>query len=329
MTQVCQLIWGKFMFKYRKWYLLNGKKQYVYIIGTNVNHPILIYLHGGPGDSALPLVEHFNADLSQKYTLVIWEQRGSGKSYYKFAENEKLTINDFVLDLKILVEKVLTDFGKKKICLFGHSWGSIIGMKFILSFPELVEYYIGVGQVINSFKMFEKSKEYAANHIYNTTERQKVINLDVTFKQKLWYSDLMFLMNHLVKQGVSLYGKKSYISLYKYFIFSKEYSLVDCINRLKGSKQSILKLWNEVATIDFSNHKEFDVPVVFIEGEHDYHVPSEIVLNFYDNLISPKMLYYMKDSAHFPQWTRNKTFNTIVNALDSTRFSPNNKIMEV
>lgn len=329
MTQVCQLLWRKFMFKYRKWYLLNGIKQYVYIIGTNVNHPILIYLHGGPGDSALPLVEHFNSDLSQEYTLVIWEQRGSGKSYYKFAENEKLTINDFVLDLKVLTEKILADFGKKKVCLWGHSWGSIIGMKFILSFPELVEYYIGVGQVINSFEMFEKSKQYVANHINNTSQRYKVINLDVTFKQRLWYSDLMLLMNHLVKQGVSLYGEKSYISLYKYFIFSKEYSLMDCINRLKGSRQSILKLWNEVATIDFSHYKKFDVPVVFIEGEYDYHVPSEIVLNFYDKLISPKLLYYMKDSAHFPQWTRNKTFNTILNDLDCTHFSTNNKIIEV
>lgn len=84
-----------------------------------MDNPILIYIHGGSGDAALPLVEHFNSDLSKKYTLIIWEQRGTGKSYYKFKENEYLTIDRFVLDLKVLIEKTLVEFKKVKVMFTG------------------------------------------------------------------------------------------------------------------------------------------------------------------------------------------------------------------
>lgn len=272
------------MFNYGKWYSINGVEQYVHIISTDLDNPILIYLYGDPGDAALPLVEHFNSDLSEKYTLIIWEQRGAGKSFYKFREDEQLTVDHFVFDLKVLIEKLLVEFKKDKICLIGHSWGSIIGMKFIISYPALVNYYIGVGQVICSQKMFERSKKYIVSHTDNDRIKNKVSSLDTTFKQHRWYSDLIFLMRQLIKQGVSLYGRDSYFSLYKYFIFSRNYSLRDCIRRLKGSKQSILKLWNEVAETDFSSHKDFVVPIAFIEGKYNYHVSSELVSIFLGRL---------------------------------------------
>lgn len=63
---------------------INGVKQHVSIIAQKENLPLLLYLHGGPGDAALPLVMKYNKELTENFTLVIWEQRGAGKSYYKF-----------------------------------------------------------------------------------------------------------------------------------------------------------------------------------------------------------------------------------------------------
>ncbi len=316
------------MYNYSKWYSINGVNQYVQVVSTNLDNPILIYLHGGPGDAALPLVEYFNSDLSENYTLIIWEQRGAGKSYYRFREDEHITINDFILDLKVLIEKLLVEFNKEKICLLGHSWGSIIGMKFIISYPELIHFYIGVGQVICSQKMFEKSKKYIVSHIDNHRLKNRITSLNTKFHQDNWYDDLMFFMRQLIKQGVSLYGKSTYLSLYRYFIFSKNYSFMDCIKRLKGSEQSIVKLWHEVSEIDFSAYKNFKVPIAFIEGEYDYHASSEIVFDYYRSIRSSKVYFSIKNTAHFPQWTRSDTFNSIVNSLNSSSFSNSNEIME-
>ncbi|GGP10994.1 alpha/beta hydrolase [Oceanobacillus neutriphilus] len=314
------------MYNYGKWYTINRTNQYVHILSNNLDNPILIYIHGGPGDATLPLAEHFNSDLSKKYTFIIWEQRGAGKSYYKFKENEKLTIDRFVVDLKVLIEKMLVEFKKEKVCLLGHSWGSIIGMKFIIQYPDLIQFYIGVGQVICSQKMFDKSREYLEDHTDNLRLKNKISSLNTTFNQESWYSDLMFFMSQLIKQKVSLYGKSSYLSLYPYFITSKNYSLLDCIKRLKGSKQSIVKLWHEVSQIDFSDHEDFKVPIAFIEGEYDYHASNELVYHFYQKIKSPKIYFTIRNTAHFPQWTRSDIFNSIVNSLDFSTFSNNGEM---
>ena len=62
---------------------LNGMPQYVSIRAQKKDAPLLLYLHGGPGDAALPLVMKFNRGLEENFTVVVWEQRGAGKSYYR------------------------------------------------------------------------------------------------------------------------------------------------------------------------------------------------------------------------------------------------------
>lgn len=298
-----------------KWYVINNVKQYVQIISENPANPLLIYLHGGPGDAALPLVEHFNADLAKEYTLVIWEQRGSGKSYYPFSAGEELSINTFVSDLKALTGLLLTEWGKETVCLMGHSWGSIIGLEFIKRYPELVECYIGIGQVVSAQKMFADSRNYILNHISSSAVKQRIAAIDTSFQQEDWYNDLMLFMKQLIKTEGSLYGKKSYFSFYQYFVRSKNYTLRDCIQRIKGSKQAIERLWQEVATVDFSDYSAFKVPIILIEGEQDYHASKDLAFAFYQKITTPKSYICMKKTAHFPQWTRAEAYNKVVNTL--------------
>lgn len=53
-------------------------------------------------------------------------------------------------DTKELIDYLKKKFGKKKIFLIGHSWGSILGMYTIYNHPDDFYAYIGMGQVINS-----------------------------------------------------------------------------------------------------------------------------------------------------------------------------------
>lgn len=83
--------------------------------------PLLLYLHGGPGDAALLLVMKYNKELEKCYTVVIWEQRGAGKSYYEF--DGTVTIDDFLQDIYELTKYLLDRFLQSSIYLLGHSWG--------------------------------------------------------------------------------------------------------------------------------------------------------------------------------------------------------------
>src|SRR6188508_3257627 len=60
---------------------LGGTDQWVMIRGESLDNPPLIFLHGGPGFAETFFLRHCNAELEKSFTVVYWEQRGSGKSF--------------------------------------------------------------------------------------------------------------------------------------------------------------------------------------------------------------------------------------------------------
>jgi hypothetical protein len=56
---------------------LGNFQQAVTIRGQNADNPVLIHLHGGPGYPLYPFVNDFSP-LEKLFTVVYWEQRGTG-----------------------------------------------------------------------------------------------------------------------------------------------------------------------------------------------------------------------------------------------------------
>lgn len=288
---------------------INGVKQHVSIIAQKENLPLLLYLHGGPGDAALPLVMKFNKELSKSFTLVIWEQRGAGKSYYKF--NKPITISDYLDDLHILIKGLLERFNQDKLYIIGHSWGSVLGLSYINLHPEYVRKYIGCGQVVNMRKSCQAAYDFAMIHA-DEKAVSRLKGIDCTYKSDNWLKDLLFVTGQVVKHKGSLYGRNSYNDLIKPFLFSSYYTLSDLIRRQKGSLQAIKYLWQELMETDFESQVEYDVPIVFIEGRYDAHVSSDIAKEYCDSIKSEKEFYWFERSCHFPQWSENERFNKIL-----------------
>lgn len=297
---------------------MNGVRQCVSIRAANDRAPLLLYLHGGPGDAALPLVLKYNKELENYFTVVVWEQRGAGKSYYKFREDENLTISTFVEDAHALVKILLSRFKQDKLYLVGHSWGSVIGLKFIQKYPELIHTYIGCGQVINMKKSMRLSYEFALEkNIYGGKRKavEKLKAIDCSYTSPTWLSDLLYVTKQVVKHKGSLYGKTNYNRFVLNFILSSKYGLRDLIHHPKGSLQSIQYLWQKLMTVDFEPIKAFGVPVVFVEGRHDYHVSSKIAEEYFQTIETPKQFYWFEHSCHFPQWSEADKFNRIIIGL--------------
>ena len=277
-----------------------------------------MYLHGGPGDAALPLIAKYNKPLEEVFTVVIWEQRGAGKSYYPFSENEEMTISTFVDDLHVLSLKMLGRFKQKKLYLVGHSWGSVLGMEFIQMYPELVHTYVGCGQVVNMKKTSRTAYEYAVQKNIESKNSRKITRLeaiDCSYRQESWLDDLLFVTGQVVKHGGSLYGKTSYNRFILDFMLSRDYGVKDLLNRRKGSLQSIRHLWQELMQVNFEGGTEFAVPVVFVEGRHDYHVSSTIAYEYFESIKTEKQFYWFEKSCHFPQWSEPYRFHEIMFSL--------------
>ncbi len=60
---------------------INGMEQGMFIKSKNIKNPVLLYLHGGMPDYFL--TQNYPIDLEDYFTVVWWEQRGSGISYQR------------------------------------------------------------------------------------------------------------------------------------------------------------------------------------------------------------------------------------------------------
>ncbi len=128
---------------------IGGADQWVLERSEDLSNPIVLYLHGGPGTSQLTLNRRNTRDLERCFTVVNWDQRGAGKSYAAIRDAGAMNIDQFVEDTRELTLHLLHKYGKDRLVLVGHSWGSAIGALTIARSPELYSCYVGIGQIAN------------------------------------------------------------------------------------------------------------------------------------------------------------------------------------
>lgn len=129
---------------------LGGVKQWILLRGQ-AQQPIMLVLHGGPGSADIATAGHYQRELEKQFLVVNWDQRGAGKSECRDASSSTdLSIDQLVADATELIRLLLARFGKQKLYVLGHSWGSALGLLVTHRCPELVHGYIGVGQLVDA-----------------------------------------------------------------------------------------------------------------------------------------------------------------------------------
>ena len=128
---------------------VNGNAQNIRVRAAKEGLPVILFLHGGPGVSDRHNVLKYQSALADRYTLVCWDQRGSGKSYTPEIKKEKLSVRTYIEDAKTMLDIVTQMFAVEKVVVAGHSWGTIIGLPTVVEKPEKVAAYIAQGVFID------------------------------------------------------------------------------------------------------------------------------------------------------------------------------------
>ena len=127
---------------------INGHEQWVTIRGRNLSNPVLLLLHGGPGIGNAAVAPAF-AEWEHHFTIVQWDQPGSGFTYMKNpAHQGEMSIARYTKDGITVIEHVLKRLQKDRLVLLGHSWGTLIGLEMIKARPELFSAYVGTSQAV-------------------------------------------------------------------------------------------------------------------------------------------------------------------------------------
>ncbi len=285
---------------------LGGARQVVNVRGADRENPILLFVHGGPGATELPYAWSFQRPWEDFFTVVQWDQRGAGRSY---ALNDPqglaptLTLDRYVDDTIELIEQLGRRYGKRKVILVGHSWGSFVGLTVARRRPDLLHAYVGMGQLIDwqaneRVQMewtlaearrrgdAEALRELAAIQPYPEPGRLDPNKIDVLRRWSRSYGALAAYRGDM----------QFYFSIPR---LSPDYTPQDRRAANQGSALAIQTLIPQMASLSAESIRRLDVPTIFILGRHDYTVVAPIAAAWLERLEAPcKRLVWLEHSAH-------------------------------
>ena len=278
---------------------LGGIDQWVMIRGENIDNPALIVLHGGPGMSEMGFFRHCNPPLERQFIVVHWDQRGTGKSFDPRIPKSSMTVAQFLADLDDLVEIVRRRFGKKKVGILGHSWGSLLGTMYAARFPEKVSIYIGAAQIgdwpaAEALSYAYGVAEAERQHDEKALKKLRAIGpppypAKSVFVERMTVTGLdgQMRLGITLKAGRALFGRP-------------ESSILEVPNLIRGFRFTLDAMWPEVSTLNLLKLVPvLTMPVVIFVGRRDHWVPAETSVAYFDALVAPsKTLVWFDHSGH-------------------------------
>lgn len=289
---------------------INGDKQGMFIKSKDLSNPVLLFIHGGPGMPEYWLTQRYPTGLENFFTVVWWEQRGSGLSYHPGIPNETMTAEQFVADALDVTHYLLKRFNQEKIYLMGHSWGSYIGIQAAAQAPELFYAYIGMGQVSNQLQSEQLAYQYALMYYKEVGDLRMVRKLEaappaMTVPLPSDYEALRDKYMHGAGVGTTHQMKSVITGIFLTSWQFREYTLGEKINLWRGkihSRSSEFGLWETMLTTDLSQQvTELAIPVYFLHGRFDYTCAYPLAEAYFDQIKAPlKGFYTFENSAHSP-----------------------------
>lgn len=169
---------------------IKAQDIYTKAFGNPLDKP-LIFLHGGPGGSALD----FEITTAEKlaangFYVIVYDRRGEGRS----TDNQALfTYQQTISDLKSLYDR----YNLKKASLLGHSFGGIVATLFTEQHPEMVDNIILAGTPVSLQQTF-KTILSKSEQIYKAKDSVKALaQLDAIRKydtSSIYYSSGCFML---------------------------------------------------------------------------------------------------------------------------------------
>jgi pimeloyl-ACP methyl ester carboxylesterase len=299
---------------------IGGVKQGMILESKDIKNPVLLILHGGPGSTEYANFKHYDVGLEDLFTVCYWEQRGSGMSFNVGIDPDTMTLNQLILDTVEVTNYLRGRFGKERIYILGHSWGTFLGSHVVNQYPELYHAYMGVGQVNNTVESEKEIYKFMYSNAEKTNDKKALKELsslnihdDNTYKNGDY---LGMRTKYVIKYGGGLIHKEtSMIPFVRQLVFCKAYTIKEKMNFIKGSSFSGMLLLNYIADANLlAEIPVYQIPVYIFAGKYDYQTTCKQAQLYYQAIDAPaKSFYLFENSAHSPMFEETQLFIEIIN----------------
>jgi len=262
---------------------IGGIKQFMSIKGRDNTKPVLLYLHGGPGESVMDSADKFTSKLQNDFVVVQWDQRETGKTLELGSSPAPVSVSLMQQDTKEVIDYLLKKFGQKKIYLVGHSWGTVLGFYVADKYPQLLNAFVAISPIIKNTDSiwfekvvaFEKEKGNDRALKELATVRIPFQDFEQMFTARKWLSD--YEGDPVPDSMVVVYKKMLEPWKNRWFPVSSEVNSIDLYKSLPSVK----------------------CPVYFFVGRNDNQTPHSVSEDYYNKLKAPgKELFWFEKSGH-------------------------------
>jgi pimeloyl-ACP methyl ester carboxylesterase len=289
---------------------VGGIEQWVTIRGEEASNPILLFVHGGPGDVQSPLISTY-APYEKDFVLVQWDQRGAGRTFQKLGEaTPDLTLERLVADGIELAEHLRRRFPKNRLVLMGHSWGSVVAVGMARQRPELFAAYVGTGQVSRWADSVQFQFEFLKKAARDAGDAAMLAELEAIGRPDPKNVEQYFGFTRGLRKFMHPADRAWLAGLKELFLGlpgATEADLEWLGNGMSFSGRALIG-----ATVEedlFVTAPRLELPVYVIQGRYDLSTPTEPARAFFDALQAPeKRFVVLEEAGHFALVTHREAF---------------------
>lgn len=251
---------------------IGGVDQSLMIRGADVDAPVLLFLEGGPGGTAVGAMRFGGELLEQDFVVVTWDQRGTGRSADVREPIEDLTLDQLVADTIEVTEYLNARFGESGVYLVGNSWGTTLGVLAAQQRPDLFHAYVGVGQMVSQRVtdelMYAESLAYAEGSGDDAfADRLREIG-PPPYDDAMLYSTVLGTNPEWLDypRAEEYDGRTEYPTN----LFVGEYTLTEQVRAGAALADTFAWVYPQLLGIDFRTQvPSLEVPVHLVQGAHE------------------------------------------------------------
>ena len=289
---------------------VGGLQQWITIRGEDRNNPVLLFLHGGPGDATNPWGYAGFRLWLKHFTVVQWDQRGAGRTFGKNPDSptEAITVARMTQDGVELADILRKQLRKDKLILLGHSWGSILGTHMAKARPDLFYAFVGTGQVADpttSYTVAFTELLKKAEMLKNERAIQELREVgSPPYPNGRGYGVQRKWSNFFEGADVFL------SSTVGFALAAPGYTLGDINDWFEGQGVSAERLVPQTSALDARMLAgEFAIPVFVIQGAEDFTTPTSLARSFIDSIRAPaKSFVAIDEGGHFAVFMKSRAF---------------------
>jgi len=280
---------------------LGGIEQWITVRGEDRRNPVILFLHGGPGDASNLYSYPVFRSWLRTFTVVQWDQRGAGRTLQRNGPGiaSTITVDRLVQDGVELAAWLRDSLRQEKVIVVGHSWGSILGAMMAKRRPALFHAFVGTGQVADPARNYAVAYDDVLAAAQRRGEGAAVRELREVGAPP-WRDGRGFAVQR--KWSNMLEGADTFLgAMIGLALGAPGGSARDVTDWLDGQGVSAERLVPETSALSpAAIGGAFEVPVVVIQGEEDFTTPTRLARDWVDSLRAPRKAFVtLAGAGHF------------------------------